>query len=855
MRRFFVYIIVWYLSFGLAFADDILPAGYKLPGVPLPGNHGCTSCGSGDSEGNEIPHVNSMSVVMMKINLLEELDTIDFGQGLLTITPGSNVAFAPESRYILQSPNEQQDYVRVLLNEVPLRFRAKFDEIGQSNFYSYTRPGYSLGRDGNNLIVTNHNDQIEYRFASFDGGVNWKIDTIRKQHSPARQIQCRYNNDGLITEIILPGERKYLLEYKFGQVVKVTSPAGAVTNIEWNESGSLKRINTTLLPEHPLYAENVKKDRRGKEEPAIVRDLHFTCTPQGVLQEIVNSSGERYAIRSATTNKGKTGERLTIIIYPDGTRKFQKSVTAPGTRQIEEGVILNKDKKEEFITVKTNEYILKDGVWISKGAVGSKYEYRAPFNTATSVTDAYGNRTTFAYNSCGLKTSVIYPGKAKKTLEYDIRWNKTKKVDECGRTKIWTYDDHNRLLQYQYGDLITKYEYDDQGRPVKSITPGNLNHLFEWDANSRLISYTRPNGVATEYQYHGSLDKVKALNIVANDKSEKYTRTYDYDLQGRLKRINYPDKTYEGFAYDCCNLIAQKDRHSNVFSYTYDQSHRLIRATFNNKIIFNASYDKYGRLVEKTNAKDGREKREYAKTWDNGKAWYANSIIDSNGHNKIFTRNAEGWPVRITDANGKEALYRYNYAHKPTVIRGNLEPWRDFVYDKSGNLIEEAYYGLPLEDNPSLSRKIKYKFDNSNRKIMTLLPDGSVNETVYQKGSDWIYYIRNGDKLTFFTYNAEGQVVSHSFASYKEFNASGSITDKQDLIQAKIMVQLKYDVLGRLWIKSDVRGRPITIYIYEGATDKTASIIEAVSDEYGAVFSCRNKNKIFVKYSKLEDYM
>ncbi len=825
MRMRFLFSIMMVCFSVALMSAEILPGSFRLPSAPVPGTSGCASCSRGNSEGNEIPVMDHQAIAMLTINLMEEKDSFDYASRLLTVRPGANAVFSPESRFLLQPPGDKakggNDYLRVVLAN-PIRFRAKVDEVGHSEFYSYTLPGYSLRRENSFLVVTDFNSQIEYRFASFDGGQNWKIDSIQKVNAPFTAVKCKYNSDNLVTEIHLPGNRRYLLEYQYGLPCRVTSPAGAVTTVEWDEAGMIRRLKTELTPKHPLYAQNRPKGkRRNRRTPLIVRELHFSCSPLGALREVVNSSGERYTVRTLSGKDAKgVEERTAIVTYPDGVRKYRTNQIIPGGKKVLiDGVVLVKNGKDKFVPLKKEEFVRKNGTYITKGRAGVTNEYKAGTLAVTATVDAYGNRTSFTYNPCGQQTSVTYPDKARKVTEYDKKGNRIKETDECGRIKTWTYDSDGLLTRFQYGDLVTQYEYDEQKRPVKTTVPGNLVHRFAWDKESRIISYTRPDGVVTEYRYYGGLDKIRELSVVANDKSQKYARNYLYDIQGRLKRINYPDRTWEGFAYDCCNMTAQRARSGEVRRHAYNQQKQKIRDISASGEVTAYEYDPVGNLVRII----------YPNKTFTAYVYSADGhLLKTEGSNRLaetYERDKMDRVAATRRADGAEAKTHYDARGRFHEVTGDLERNISFEYDRSGNIVKSIDWGLPRQKTPRTS---SFTYDKMNRKIKSV-QNGREEYVIYRPATSFVDRTLSDGILRCRQYDSFGREISSSAIPEKEYELANNAEERRKVIEKRRNEFRFYDIFGNLAQIRDGKGNLHTQYTFR-PDGQIESILRPTSD-------------------------
>ncbi len=147
---------------------------------------------------------------------------------------------------------------------------------------------------------------------------------------------------------------------------------------------------------------------------------------------------------------------------------------------------------------------------------------------------------------------------------------------------------------------------------------------------------------------------------------------------------------------------------------------------------------------------------------------------------------------------------------------------------------------------------IKHEFDNLNRKIKTIYPDGRTFQRVYKEGSEQLEYINLDDIYIFYTYNKIGQVKSLSVISTSELKNALTRMERKALIASKVTEIMEYDQLGRLDKKYDKNKKLLAKYLYHGNTDKIRYIVEPVSAEYGAAYRYRRGRKRFVKYINLK---
>lgn len=800
--------------------SSLLPKPYRIPKPPLNNRIGCSTCPSSNKK-NAKPKLNYLTYASCKINLQEEEDILP--SQLLEVHLGSSTPFSPESRYLLHPPGSKsgfKDYLLVELGIYKVLFKAKVDELGALNFYSYNYPGYAARRSDKHLVVTDFNTSHEYLFTSFDGGKSWKLEILRNRYKPDQAITCKYNNEGLMDEIILSGNLSYKIEHKFGVAQKVTSPSGAVTTFGWSEMGTIENVKTVLSTKHPFY--QFFKGKRGRKKKfvfnkktsdknlPVVRDIFVECDVNGRLTELITNGGEKYTIEY-TRDASKKGTVVTgIITFPDMTKKFRRNTNFKGKRLSESGIVVTENGKSKFIVLGSHDFSSKNKglAFLGQMKNGGLYKYERASGTLaiTAETNPLGETTKYKYNKFGLRNLTIFPDKSRVKREYDDKANLVKKIDECGRIKQWKRDKSGKLIEYKKGGLLTKYEHDLSGRPVKTILPDGTIHLFKWDKQSRLITHTSPSGVKMEYTYLGTLDHISTIIIIASDKKTKYIRKYAYDIKGRLTKVEYPDKSYKAFAYDCCNMLTQRSRAGAITKYKYNQGHRKTQIISPNNEITLYTYDNLGNLTKITYPNKTSLSNKY------NKYGQVISQIQLTGLIGKFKLDAMGRRIKVIKQDGTYAQLKYDKRGRKAIITGDMQRNIRYYYDKSGKVTKICDYGLPASSVPRIT---KYKYDKAGRKILTTSPEGIQKQTVYSPSSSQINYIKMGDIYRFNSYKKTGQLLAVSEVTDEELKQALTKAEKQKLLLSKRITVNEYDKFGNLNEVKDGKGYLIARYDYQ----------------------------------------
>lgn len=809
-----------------AFAAPLLPSPFGIPAEPSPGVSSCATCSGGGKNNSEAPSLDSDGVAHLLVNLA---DFPLLKNSLLTISIGNKMQFSPTEIYQLIPPGAQggsPDFIIVSLSWKKIGFKAKVSDIGDLSFNSVNYPGYAISRKEDRLILKDISKSLEYIFASPDGGISWKFDEIRNAAFPAMNLKCEYDKKGYMSKIILPDKSGYQIEHKGGLPVKVSDPAGAVTEISWDDKSHVKRVTTYLLPEHPFHP---KGKFTGK--PYTIRDIHAECDTQGRILSLISTSGGKYTAeyRSNKDEKNKTEFFCGILTYPDKFKIYVSNFFSAkdSTKKIEKGYLYSgKNGKEIFEPADTEMKGKKAGtlVTLSETKKGREYKHERNSDTiaVTAETDPLGRTTRFSYNPAGLKTETIYPDGSITRNEYDSMNRLVKRSDECGRATSYNYGKSGLLDSLDNVGMLTKYEYDDQNRPVKTILPDGSVHSFAWDKLFRMTSHVKPDGNTVSYEYPAHFKTPAKIEIKGNlvsqsaglalvglpsvvstkeglptgvstreglpkdlarlegsakegagssgrpqdeiSRPEKssYIRIFSYDPSGKLAKILFPDGSSEKFEYGCCGLLKAIDRAGGVRKFTYDASNRKIED------------------------------------------------LSPNGETTKWKYNDKGQVTEVIHPNGASTKYEYDKFGEKTKIIGQDTSSTEFKYDAAGNKIEARFF-TPKNKDASISQGATssysvYKYDDRNRLVAVSGDHEKHVRYTYDPSGRLLKIADHGlppvaeARITENTYDNAGRIIKtvHSDGSFEIFQYVPGTDKLKGSIHNGVITSYKYDDAGRI---------------------------------------------------------
>ena len=209
--------------------------------------------------------------------------------------------------------------------------------------------------------------------------------------------------------------------------------------------------------------------------------------------------------------------------------------------------------------------------------------YTAGGRVAATV-DALGNRTDFAYDTVGRLISTTLPAVPNGPGGPPVRPQLTTVFNPLG-APITRTDPNGR---------VTTFQYDANGRLVKTTYPDGSTMQQTWDSQGRRTSVTNEEGQLTTYAYDG-LGRLVSVAGLAGDETYTHDEAGNvlmqtdalgriselrYDALNRLVERRYPGGESEKFAYDAVgNVVARTDGLGRGTTVTFDAMNRPTKKT------------------------------------------------------------------------------------------------------------------------------------------------------------------------------------------------------------------------------------------------------------------------------------
>jgi len=652
------------------------------------------------------------------------------------------------------------DTTQVVLTE-------KIDPQGGTTAYTYdsnrnmlstTEPGggtitYTYDESGNMISITDAAGQkTAYTYNSVG-----QVTTITD--SEGKLTQYAYDDNGNLTLLTDPSgvSTQYAYDTK-GNMISITSADGQITAFGYDPNNNLSSIT----------------DPTGMSTT-------FGYDNSGNMTSQTDSSG------NTTTFEYNSLNQLIRITDPSGN-STSNTYDAKGNRTS----VTDANGNTTYYEYNYNNQIIKVTDALGNvttyiyGGTGCP-SCGGGVDKLTSITDANGNKTSYEYDSLGRLTKETDPEGKIIAYAYDASGNLISKTDAAGVTVTYLYDTLNRLTNINYPASVglspysVSYTYDSSGKILTMTDQSGITE-YAYDTSNRLIAETKAiDGqiLITTYNYNlsGSLSSVSypdgrtisynqdSKGEIVNVTSTKEGTTKDvitsisyntngtvsnivyangintvkgYDAKGALNSLNIGTLKQLAYVRDAVgNITAINDLldPSKTKTYVYDKLYRLTQATMGTVPgTISYTYDPVGNRETETTgagatnyAYGAGNKLVSSAGVKNFAFGYDNNGNTTSDNQKQYAYNQNQRLMKAVEGSKVLGEYVYN-ANGQRVKKTVSGKTTYFIYDQSGNLIEEIdNEGKPTADYIYLGSTPIARFDmnKDNQPPVTTVTIGS----------------------------------------------------------------------------------------------------------------------------------
>ena len=470
-------------------------------------------------------------------------------------------------------------------------------------------------------------------------------------------------------------------------------------------------------------------------------------------------------------------------------------------------------------------YDIKGRLIEVSGESGSKISlYYNDFGKLSEIKDHTGRKVEYSYEGNQLGRVYI---EGKLTYSYYYKDELLEKIKNPRGIYVLKnlYDGENRVKIQKFADGgIIRYEYNSEESKTFVINQNGNAEVHVHDENFRNIE--------SEYAGESESFTYDTRNLLTSYKDKKGNVTaYEYDKEGKLTKVTFPDNQSESVDYDSeGNAAVHYINGEEIEKYFYDDKGRIIESknTLGESTKFDYSkesliitlpdsskrkvyYDNRGNIsgIEEENGK--------VTTYEYDNLNRVIASIDGEGNKTGFSYNERDLLTSVKDALGNTCRYNYTENGKLSLFedfRGGitkinyneLNKIKDFTlpdgenfrmeYDLCQNLIKEVYpdggeveytyNAINLVEKKTLQNKgeYKYHYDANGNLIKIIDPLGNMEEYSYDERNRLISYRDKSGEETEYEYGKHSLNITNNLGTHK----------------------IKYDILGRIILETDVYG-------------------------------------------------
>jgi len=279
---------------------------------------------------------------------------------------------------------------------------------------------------------------------------------------------------------------------------------------------------------------------------------------------------------------------------------------------------------------------------------------------------------------------------------------------------------------------ITKYEYDAQGRLIKTINPlGHTTEILTYNSFNEPLSIKNENGVITTLTYNG----FGWLEIITVNTRETH---FEYDKTGQITKTILPDNSFIIYEYDDAHrLIAIEDNEGNRTTYQLDLMGNKLKTDIKNNVGTLTStqqnvFDELSRLRTATNGV---------------------------GDSTLYDYNKNDLLVKETDALTNVTQHSYDALNRLTQTIGADNGVTKLAYDNASQLSSVT---------DAESKTTEYKYTPLNNISTQISPDSGTTKYAYDNADNLVLKTDARGVTTKYTYDELSRLTKINYGSVKE---------------------------------------------------------------------------------------
>lgn len=782
-----------------------------------------------DADGNVIRRFDAFGLPEERITsfvydsnhrLIEQIDPLGVATRMIYDAAGNKVREEVQFGSDLRAENYEFDKDNRLI--------ASTNAAGERTEYSYDSAGNRLSRTEGPGLAEERTSRWEY---DLDNRQVVEID------GEGIRTESRYDAFGNKLETTQAAgeadERHTLYVYDLdNRTVEVTDPVGGITRYEYDALGNQTRI----------------VDANGRERIGTFDALGRLITSLSAGGVLTENAYDARGNLIATTQSFANGSDARATTY--GYDLLDRQVLITDGEGYSTTIVY--DSFGNQIRVTNGLYLVDvsdPGVDPVKAArafgQSNDFVYDAG-NRMLQLVDAEGNRTDYAYDGLGNRTTI------------------TEAANGTPRTTTFAYDFANRVVETRTAEGgIVRNVYDRVGNKVteQTLQSGTeaagvwINKTFTYDDNGRAITETDPLGVVTAFAYD-SLGNLTAVISAQGSVDERIVRS-EFDGNNRLVADIDGEGNRTEYAYDGLgNRIKVTDALGRQAHYYYDADSRLIAVLDPERYVNAFEYDSAGNQTRATvymtrfggviddfvppTPTASADDRTTTSTWNRVNRELELTEPDGSltqrtydGAGNILT---ETLFANTNDPRTRNFVYDLN---NRLIVNNDVDGTvTTFIYDASNNRVEETVFNA---SDPNPTRTTRFEYDLNNRNIgQTFDPNGlNLTQTIeYDRIGNIVRQTDPNGNVTSFVYDLNNRAIAETDATGNTraavFDAVGNVIREIDA--RGFSKDLEYDNNNRLVREilpqiavytidgGDRLERPTVVHVYDAVGNEVQTI-------------------------------
>lgn len=310
-------------------------------------------------------------------------------------------------------------------------------------------------------------------------------------------------------------------------------------------------------------------------------------------------------------------------------------------------------------------------------------------------------------------------------------WRAVRLTDHPGGFRqTLTYDQDGFVVEQTDGEG-NKTTSKGHTKQRSTTYPDGKSRVVQKDESGRLVSRTEEDGSVTTHTYL-SEDSVQ-VSSVSNDKYPQHTITFAYDDANRLSRIQ---------------------QGTNVWSFTWDNLHRVESVTYPSGATDRYKWNDTDQLAEYTEMVPSADTLSTVKSVKY--QYFANGNLkqsvyqDGSTESFEYTCNAL---AKHTNRNGTSTIYRYD-THGRLILRQTEGQVQERFSYGDGNFL--TAYG---QKHAAGWRVWRHQYDDSGARIVDILPNGQRVRYAYDGNGRMVSRQIGEQQARVFKYDERGRLV------------------------------------------------------------------------------------------------